>query len=81
MNAGPKYQYLWQDGVKYKKPADLPAPEYVDNLMEWIENQLENPAIFPATVDMPFPKDFHKIVSNIFKRMFRFVAAIAWINY
>ena len=25
MSGGPKYEYLWQDGVKYKKPTQLPA--------------------------------------------------------
>eukprot|EP01126_Amoeba_proteus_P019481 TRINITY_DN2004_c0_g4_i4.p1 TRINITY_DN2004_c0_g4~~TRINITY_DN2004_c0_g4_i4.p1 ORF type:complete len:291 (+),score=47.67 TRINITY_DN2004_c0_g4_i4:85-957(+) len=73
MSAGPKYQYLWMDGAKYKKPTDLSAPEYVDHLMDWIEQQLEDPSIFPPTTDQPFPRDFLKIISNIFKRMFRFV--------
>ena len=25
MSGGPKYEYLWQDGIKYKKPTHLPA--------------------------------------------------------
>ena len=25
MSGGPKFEYLWQDGVKYKKPTQLPA--------------------------------------------------------
>ena len=25
MSGGPKYEYLWQDGVQYKKPTHLPA--------------------------------------------------------
>ena len=25
MSGGPKYEYLWQDGTKYKKPTHLPA--------------------------------------------------------
>ena len=27
MSGGPKFEYLWQDGVKYKKPTHLPAPQ------------------------------------------------------
>src|SRR4051812_34386254 len=60
------------DGVKFKKPVDLSAPDYVEHLMEWIEGQLEDPSIFPPTTDQPFRKDFQKIVANIFKRMFRY---------
>ena len=25
MSGGPKYEYLWQDGTKFKKPTKLPA--------------------------------------------------------
>ena len=25
MSGGPKFEYLWQDGTKYKKPTQLPA--------------------------------------------------------
>lgn len=35
-----KYEYLWADGVKYKKPVRLSAPEYVDKLFDWIEDQV-----------------------------------------
>jgi hypothetical protein len=27
------------DGAKYKKPTRIPAPEYIDNLFDWIEAQ------------------------------------------
>jgi len=46
MSAGPKYEFLWADGVKYKKPIKVSAPEYVDLLMEWIEHQINDPKIF-----------------------------------
>jgi MOB kinase activator 1 len=35
-----QYEYLWADGVKYKKPVRLSAPEYVDKLFDWIEDQV-----------------------------------------
>ena len=31
MSGGPKFEYLWQDGTKYKKPTQLPANQ-VNNL-------------------------------------------------
>lgn len=30
MSGGSKYEYLWADGVKYRKPVPLPAPKYVE---------------------------------------------------
>lgn len=37
-----QYEYLWADGVKYKKPVRLSAPEYIDKLFDWIEVQVSN---------------------------------------
>ena len=40
MSGGPKFEYLWQDGSKYKKPTPLPANQYISFLMDWIESQV-----------------------------------------
>nr|XP_025960640.1 MOB kinase activator 3B isoform X6 [Dromaius novaehollandiae] len=50
MSGGPKYEYRWQDDVKYKKPTALPAPQYMNLLMDWIEVQINNEVIFPTSV-------------------------------
>jgi Mob1/phocein family len=33
---------LWADGVKVKRPIKLPAPQYVNALFDWIEEQVRN---------------------------------------
>eukprot|EP01084_Bolivina_argentea_P130556 230483_1 len=71
MSAGPKYEYLWADGIKYKKPIKVSAPEYVDLLMTWVEDQINNEQIFPMEEGNKFPKNFKTIVKTIFKRLFR----------
>ncbi|ETO25965.1 hypothetical protein RFI_11173 [Reticulomyxa filosa] len=48
MSAGPKYEYLWMDGVKFKKPVKVSAPKYIDYLMSWVETQINDPLIFPT---------------------------------
>ena len=30
--------HLLKDGVKYKKPVHLPAPQYIALLMDWVSN-------------------------------------------
>lgn len=45
-----RYEYLWEDGVKYKRPTKLPAPEYVDTLMNWVQSQLDDESIFPNKI-------------------------------
>jgi len=43
---GYRYEYLWADTKKYKKPTALSAPQYMSTLMEWIESIINNEDIF-----------------------------------
>jgi hypothetical protein len=36
--------------VRYKRPTKLPAPEYVDALMNWTQSILDDEAVFPNTI-------------------------------
>jgi MOB kinase activator 1 len=76
MSAGAKYEYHWCDGVQFKKPVKLSAPEYVDYLMTWVQSQLDDESIFPSKIGVAFPKTFPSVVKNIFKRLFRIYAHI-----
>uniref|UniRef100_A0A8D8Y229 MOB kinase activator-like 3 n=1 Tax=Cacopsylla melanoneura TaxID=428564 RepID=A0A8D8Y229_9HEMI len=49
MCGGPRYEYLWADGAKYKKPTALPAPQYISLLMDWIEGQINDEHLFPVS--------------------------------
>lgn len=48
-SGGPKFEYLWADGCKYKKPTKLPAPQYISLLMDWSEAQINNESLFPVS--------------------------------
>jgi len=76
MSAGPKYEYRWADGVKFKKPIEVSAPAYTALLMEWIEQLLDNERVFPVAEGEPFPSDFVDTVKKIFRRLFRVYAHI-----
>ena len=45
-----RYEYHWCDGVNYKKPTALPAPQYITLLMDWVESQINNENLFPVKV-------------------------------
>jgi hypothetical protein len=47
MTAG-RYEYHWCDGVNYKKPTPLSAPEYIEQLLAWIQSQLDDITLFPS---------------------------------
>jgi len=49
-NSLDRYEYLWEDGVKYKRPTKLSAPEYVDTLMNWAQSLLDNEENFPNQI-------------------------------
>jgi MOB kinase activator 1 len=81
MCAGDQFQYLWADGVKVKTPTSVPAPDYVDLLIAWVESQLNDDQIFPLQFGNPFPKNFLQIVKTIFKRLFRIYAHMYYSHY
>ena len=45
-----RFEYLWADGAEIKTPIRVSAPEYVDYLMTWIQDQLDDERIFPSKI-------------------------------
>ena len=79
MTAGPGFIYLWQDDSA-TKPVPVSAPKYIDLVLKWVNNQIDNEAIFPSTTSA-FPPDFEQIVRNIMKRLFRIYAHFYYHHY
>lgn len=44
------FEYLWEDGQKYKRPTKLSAPDYVDALLNWAQAILEDESVFPNKI-------------------------------
>ena len=77
MCAGPKYEYRWADGAAIKKPIRCSAPRYVEYLFEWVEKQVDDPALFPqGATGGAFPPGFQDAVKKIFTRLFRVYAHV-----
>jgi MOB kinase activator 1 len=75
MSAGPKYEYLWADGSN-SAPRAVSAYEYIDLLMNWVDFQLNDEAMFPTALGVSFPRNFISVIKVIFKRLFRVYAHI-----
>ncbi|KAI9792423.1 MAG: Mitotic exit network component [Peltula sp. TS41687] len=75
MKATEEFEYLWQY-VDVKKPIRLPAPEYVEHLMAWVQQNIDNEAVFPSKIGVPFPKTFPPLIRSIYRRLFRVYAHI-----
>lgn len=70
------FEYLWADGVKIKTPLRCSSTEYVDYVMTWIEEQINNEQLFPTTSDSAFPRNFLTVVKQVYTRLFRIFAII-----
>ncbi|KAJ7385497.1 MOB kinase activator 1B [Desmophyllum pertusum] len=81
MSAGPKYEYHWADGTTIKKPIKCSAPKYIDYLMTWVQDQLDDEMLFPSKIGVPFPKNFLSIAKTILKRLFRVYAHIYYQHF
>ena len=47
-----RYEYHWADGTTVKKPIKCSAPKYIDYLMTWVQEQLDDENIFPSKIGM-----------------------------
>lgn len=81
MNAGPNFKYRWQDGKLYKKPTAVSAPQYISLLYQWVSAQVMDETLFPTDSKNPLPKEFPKVIKNIFRRLFRVYAHIFLCHY
>jgi hypothetical protein len=50
MSAGPKYEYHWADGHIIKKPIKCSSPKYIDYLMTWVQDQMDDESLFPSKI-------------------------------
>ena len=45
-----RFEYLWQDNEDFKRPTKMPAPEYVEHLMGWVQSNIDNEQMFPSRI-------------------------------
>lgn len=45
-----RYEYHWEDGENYKRATALSAPAYVEALMTWTQNTLDDERLFPQKI-------------------------------
>ena len=45
-----RYEYHWADGHTIKRPIKCSAPKYIDYLMSWVQDQLDDETLFPSKI-------------------------------
>jgi len=79
MTAG-RMTYFWADNKKKEKPINLPAPVYIERLVVWISEQLDDQSIFPEN-SSEFGKNFLPSAKKILSRMFRVYAHVYYSHW
>jgi MOB kinase activator 1 len=49
-----RYEYLWADGKKIKKPIQVSAEEYANYLMTWVQGIFQDETVFPVNDGMSY---------------------------
>lgn len=45
-----RFEYLWQDGENYKRPTKMSAPAYIEQLMTWVQSNIDNESVLPSKI-------------------------------
>lgn len=72
MSAGPGTNYLWKD--TNGQAINLPACQYIEYVLTWISNKINDQTVFPTRTGGAFPPNFIKDCKNIVRQMFRIFA-------
>jgi len=74
MSAGPTLDYTWIDSSR--KQVKLPAPTYIDYVMSWVQQTIENGKDFPIKFGSDFQPNFPTIAKQIYRQLLRVFAHI-----
>lgn len=74
MSAGPGLDYTWLD--QNRKQMRLPASQYIDYVLAWINNRINDEQLFPTKAGASFSPQFLPTVKAMYKQMFRVFAHI-----
>ncbi|KAF8937642.1 Maintenance of ploidy protein mob2 [Haplosporangium gracile] len=79
MSAGSGCEYFWMDGQK--KTNKVPASQYIDFVMNWIQTLINDENTFPTKDGRDFPPTFVQTVRAIFKQLTRVFAHVYHSHY
>ncbi|KAJ6452543.1 Mob1/phocein [Mycena vitilis] len=80
MSAGTTLNYTWINQDR-KHVHHLPAPTYIDYVMTWVQNMLDDDNVFPTKSGQDFPPSFPSTVKHIYRQLLRVFAHIYYAHY
>jgi len=79
MSAGPTLDYTWID--QSRKQVKLAAPTYIDYVMTWVQNLLDDDTVFPTKAGHDFPQNFPSTIKHVYRQLLRVFAHIYHAHY
>ena len=59
-----RFEYLWQDSDKYKRPTKMAAPDYIEHLMSWVQSNIDNEQVFPSRIGISPSPQLHQVLQH-----------------
>ncbi|KAJ8456677.1 hypothetical protein ONZ45_g18625 [Pleurotus djamor] len=79
MSAGPTLNYTWINSDR--KNINLPAPTYIDYVMTWVQNLLDDENVFPTKTGRDFSQNFPQTIKHVYRQLLRVFAHIYHAHY
>lgn len=79
MAAGPTLNYTWIN--QERKSVQLAAPYYIDYVMTWVENLINDESVFPTKSNQEFHNSFPSTVKHVYRQLLRVFAHIYHAHY
>ncbi|KPV74963.1 uncharacterized protein RHOBADRAFT_53880 [Rhodotorula graminis WP1] len=79
MSAGPGMDYTWIDASR--KRVKLPAPQYIDYVLTWVEGLIKDEAVFPTKAGREFSPNFPSVARHIYTQLLRIFAHLYHAHY
>lgn len=71
--------YTWINSDR--KSVHLPAPTYIDYVMTWVQNLLDDESTFPTKSGLDFPPSFPSTIKHVYRQLLRVFAHIYHAHY
>jgi len=71
--------YTWIDASR--KRVKLPAPQYIDYVLTWVEGLIKDEAVFPTKAGREFSPNFPSVARHIYTQLLRIFAHLYHAHY
>jgi len=80
MSASPGHEYTWLDSST-RQPMHLPAAQYTDYVLTWIQNRLNDESVLPTREGKAIGEHGRSIIRAVIRQVTRVFVHIYWHHF